>query len=38
LMSGNPRKYILPEDGVHLNRNGHELFGRKMFELFNSLL
>lgn len=38
LMSDDPRKYVLPEDGIHLNRSGHALFAREMFQLVNSLL
>ena len=38
LMSDAPRKYVLPEDGIHLNRVGHDLFAREMFRLVDSLL
>ena len=38
LMSDCPSKYVLPEDGIHLNTIGHELFGRKMFDLIKTLL
>ena len=38
LMAGDPASYVLPEDGIHLNKTGHALFGRKMFELVNDLL
>ncbi len=30
--------HILPEDGIHLNKAGHELFARKMFGIMNPLL
>ena len=38
LMADHPAQYVLPEDGVHMNKAGHELFARKMFELVDSLL
>jgi lysophospholipase L1-like esterase len=38
LMSHDPRRYVLPEDGIHLNKTGHELFARTMFELVSGLL
>lgn len=38
LMSERPMEYVLPEDGVHMNKAGHEVFARKMFELIDSLL
>ncbi len=38
LMSVCPEKYIVREDGVHLNTAGHELFASKMFDLMGSLL
>jgi lysophospholipase L1-like esterase len=38
LMSDHPAQYVLPEDGIHMNEVGHELFARKMFELMDSLL
>ncbi len=38
LMSDNPATYILPEDGVHLNKAGHDVFARKMYELLECLL
>lgn len=38
LMSDAPSRYVLPEDGIHLNKTGHEFFARKMFELVNDLL
>jgi len=38
LMSDDPQKYVLPEDGVHMNKRGHELFARNMFELVSGLL
>ncbi len=38
LMSEDPKKYLLPEDGVHLNKLGHELFGQQMFQLIDGLL
>ena len=38
LMADNPAQYLLPEDGIHMNKTGHELFARKMFELVDSLL
>jgi len=38
LMSDDPSKYVLREDGVHMNKTGHELFAQKMFELVGDLL
>lgn len=38
LMSDNPAAYVLPSDGIHMNKTGHELFARKMFELVSDLL
>jgi len=38
LMSDDPARYVLREDGVHLNPAGHELFAQKMFELVSGLL
>ena len=38
LMSDNPVKYILPEDGIHMNKTGHAVFAREMFQLVDSLL
>ena len=38
LMSDTPQKYVLREDGIHMNKTGHELFARQMFELVNNLL
>ncbi len=38
LMSDRPAQYVLPEDGIHMNKAGHELFARKMSELLDSLL
>ncbi len=38
LMSEAPEKYVMPQDGIHLNRAGHELFAQKMFDIFRSLL
>ena len=38
LMADDPGRYVLREDGVHLNRVGHEIFAQKMFELVNGLL
>lgn len=38
LMSDDPAQYVLPEDGVHMNKAGHDLFGRKMFEIVDDLL
>ena len=38
LMSDNPAKYVLPADGIHMNKTGHELFARKMFELVAQIL
>jgi len=32
LMQDDPGQYLLPEDGIHLNPAGHELFARHMFE------
>ncbi len=31
-------KHIVPEDGIHLNKAGHELFARKMYEIMDPLL
>ncbi len=38
LMSDHPDRYVLPEDGIHLNKTGHDLFARKMHELVDRLL
>lgn len=38
LMSGTPQNYVLPEDGIHLNKAGHDLFAREMFQLVDGLL
>ncbi len=38
LMADCPARYVLPVDGIHMNKAGHELFARRMFELFNDLL
>jgi len=38
LMAGDPGRYVLREDGIHLNRAGHALFAEKMFELLHPLL
>ena len=38
LMSNEPEKYVLHEDGIHMNKKGHELFAQKMFELLKGLL
>ncbi len=38
LMSDQPAKYVLPEDGVHMNKAGHDLFARKMYELVANLM
>lgn len=38
LMSDDPRKYVLPEDGIHLNSTGHDLFAKEMFMLVDGLL
>ncbi len=38
LMADNPGQYLVPGDGIHLNKTGHELFARKMFELVNLLV
>jgi len=38
LMSDNPAEYVLPEDGIHMNKAGHDLFARKMCEILTDLL
>ena len=38
LMSDDPAKYVLPEDGIHMNKTGHDLFAREMFQLVEDLL
>ena len=38
LMSAEPQKYVLPEDGIHLNLTGHALFAQEMFHLLDGLL
>lgn len=38
LMSDHPAQYVLPEDGIHMNKAGHKFFARKMFEIIDSLL
>lgn len=38
LMSDDPGKYVLREDGIHMNKTGHELFARQMFKVVNDLL
>lgn len=38
LMSNAPAKYVLPEDGIHMNKSGHDLFAREMFQLVDDLL
>lgn len=38
LMSDDPARYVLREDGVHLNKAGHVFFAQSMFELVNGLL
>lgn len=37
VMSDCPANYVLPEDGIHLNKVGQELFARKMFDLVSPL-
>ncbi len=37
-MSDRPTQYVLPEDGIHMNKTGHDMFARKMYELVNDLL
>ena len=37
-MSDRPTQYVLPEDGIHMNKAGHELFARKMAEIVEPLL
>ena len=37
LMCDAPKEYVLPEDGIHMNRTGHDLFAQRMFELVNNL-
>ncbi len=36
-MSANPRRYVLPQDGIHLNREGQALFARQMAERIESI-
>ncbi len=38
LFESEPGRYILREDGIHLSKAGHRLFGEKMFELLESRL
>ncbi|MFA6929288.1 MAG: SGNH/GDSL hydrolase family protein [Lentisphaeria bacterium] len=38
LMVANPKNYVLPEDGIHMNKAGHTLFAEEMFKLVNRLL
>lgn len=38
LMSDHPSRYVLREDGIHMNPAGHALFAQKMFELMDPLL
>lgn len=38
LMSHEPGRYVLREDGIHMNKEGHDLFARKLFELMTGLL
>lgn len=38
IMRHAPEKYVLREDGIHMNPAGHALFAEKMFELVNDLL
>lgn len=38
LMSAEPQKYVLPEDGIHLNMTGHALFAQEMFRLLDGQL
>lgn len=37
-MSDNPRRYVLPGDGIHMNPAGHRLFAREMFKIMTGLL
>ena len=37
LLAGERRKYLL-EDGIHLNRDGHKLFGENMFSLLKKTI
>jgi lysophospholipase L1-like esterase len=38
LMADDPGKYVLREDGIHMNKTGHELFARTLFELVSGLV
>ena len=38
LMSDDPKKYVLSEDGIHMNLAGHALFAQEMFHLVDGLL
>ena len=38
LMADSPATYTMREDGIHLNKAGHEFFAGKMFDLVDSLL
>ncbi len=38
LMAADPARYIMPEDGIHLNSEGHTLFASGMFELLVPLV
>jgi lysophospholipase L1-like esterase len=38
VLADNPGQYLVPEDGIHLNKAGHALFAHKMFELVSSLV
>lgn len=38
LMIHDPEKYVLPQDGIHMNLTGHALFAQKMFEIVDKLM
>lgn len=38
LMFGDPGKYVLRQDGIHMNKTGHELFAREMFQIVRGLV
>lgn len=37
-MAHDPRRYIVSQDGIHLNRDGHALFAQHMAELMRRIL
>lgn len=36
LMSDSPSRYVLEDDGIHLNKLGHDVFAREMFKLVDA--